>query len=194
MEILGIGLTALTTAGAPTALTAGSAGVTAGAVGSTLGSLGSAGLSILQAGSSAFSILSTLSAANAQAENLKDQGFAAMLDAGQKRVEAVEDQADIKRELLQTIGRRRVAYAASGLDLGVGAAADQEQQDVMRADELITRSENRSSTALQNGLARMDQANRLSRRLKSNAIISAIGTGLGTAAYIMRRGPSVARR
>lgn len=195
MEIIGTALTSVVGAATGSTATAAPLSLTGGALGAAFSPLlGSSGaLSVLQGGASAFSILSTLSAANAQSDNLRQQGEIALLNAGETRVQSIEDQADIKRELLATIGRRRVAYAASGIDVGFGAAVDAEAADTARADELVSRSEGRAVSALQNGLAVKARADSLAKRLRSNAVLSSLGTGLSTGFEILKRGPSFAR-
>jgi len=118
------------------AVAAGGAAAGTWAAGTTVAaaSAGSTALSVLSGVATAGSILSTLTAgvgsmaqANRQAE-MSDM-------AGQQEALASEERANmIRREFLQKVGAARVAFAASGLEIGAGSAGSIEDSLVAEAD------------------------------------------------------------
>lgn len=122
---------------APAAAAGGAAA--AGTAGAAAGLFGSSGaLSILEGVTGVFGALSAIGRGQAQSTAYKMQAQQAEFDAGQEQVAGVQRESKLKRELLKTLGQNDVAFAASGIDIGTGIAADARQNAEQRASDEIS--------------------------------------------------------
>lgn len=183
---------------ASSALPAAFAGVT-GTVGqaasaaapSILSQIGSVGATLAQGVATAASVMSLMNAGKSAAINNNNMADAALAEARASRATAEEDKADIKDELLQALGRRDVAYAASGIDLGYGVARDRNERDAALADAAVERIDRRQQTLENAYTTRATQYQVLARRGRTASMYQAIGQGLGFVTDTLKRGPTL---
>ena len=177
--------TAAAGAGAAAAGTA--AAGTAAAAGTSLFSASTIG-TLLSGGASLVGAMAALRKGQDEADQLNLQAVDTDRQAGQADIDAENRQNSLRRGLIKQIGEQDVAYAASGLDLSFGTAA-QARADAEKdaANALTTDTENEAATKL--ALARRAQQYRMAaKQARSAGMLSAIGTGIGAAADIFARG------
>ncbi|HRN83286.1 MAG TPA: hypothetical protein PK857_00580 [Hyphomicrobium sp.] len=146
---------------------------------STLGTLGAAALTL---GSTALTVLqgaSTYASMKAQMAAGHAANSEAHIQAGQAELQAREHALRIQREELEKIGSARVAFAASGVNLG--SAAQVENQLSRDAD--FERSLTRSSGTIQASQIRLRGQNSLRA-----AAAKAAGTAADFGIDLVRRG------
>lgn len=106
----------------------------------------SAASTVMQAGSSALSVLSSVTAgrvARREARSAASMNFFAAsvarqqgdIDARQQEIEGRARVTQLQEDFLQTIGGQRVAFAASGVDPTRGTAARIQKQTARRSDQ-----------------------------------------------------------
>lgn len=183
------GIGAIAGASAPLDLLA--ANGVAGASGSGLfGGLmgGSTALSILQGGATVASVLATAGAGQQKADAYMLQAGDAETAAQLERVQGIERRTSLKASLLQAIGERDVAAAASGVDLSFGTPAiarDQALKDGARALEVDTSTEEFRRARL---FERAASYRNMASQARAGSLLQALGGGLEGAAKIARRG------
>jgi hypothetical protein len=94
------------------------AGATAAAAGGGF-SLGS----ILSGVTTIFSVLAGVQESNAEADNLVTQAHEAEFDEKDEQASGLQSTEALKQELNRALGENDVAFAAAGIDLGYGIAA-----------------------------------------------------------------------
>ncbi len=124
--------TGATAAGAGATAAAGasaaaSAGAAAGA-GSSLFSMGSLLTGALSGGLSLMSAMQAAKAGKIEAAQMQMQADAARQDATQASLDGEAKQSSMRRDLVAELGRRDVAYAASGVDVSFGTPAQASAQ------------------------------------------------------------------
>lgn len=168
-----LALTALAKLGLSAAAGAGAAGAGVAAAGAgAAAATGSATLlSTLQGVATTVSILGTIgqtlsafNASNAQADQ-------AELEAGQSQLESVQRQTSMKRELLRVMGENDTRFAAAGIDLTGGIAANSRAKNKRRAAQEI--SIERDNSDFQSALYRA-RATGLRRKATSQLFAGAI--------------------
>lgn len=82
-------------------------------------------LNALQGVSAVVQAVGLIGQGQAQADTLNQQASEATLQAGQEQVQAQQRQNSMRRELARVLGQNDVSYAAAGVDLTGGIAADQ---------------------------------------------------------------------
>lgn len=102
-----------TTAVASTAATAATAGSSLFSMGSLFSSLGQGALGLMGA-------MQAAQAGKAEAAQMQMQADAAREDARQAELDGVAKQTSLRRDLIEELGKRDVAYAASGTDISFG--------------------------------------------------------------------------
>jgi len=187
-KLFGAGLTAAS--GAAT----GAAGAAAGAAGAAATgataatTLGSGALGALQGFTTILKVLGGLgaAAASARADNqLADQTD---LQAGQEQLLGEQRKTKMSRELARVLGNNQVAFAAAGIDLTQGIAADNAASAKQRAASEI--SIDQQDTEFRRALYRMraggyrDRA----RATKGGAVLSALGDVAGLGISLAERG------
>lgn len=105
-------------------------------VGSLFGGGGAAGAGAAAAGGgfsfgnilsgigSIFGVFADIAQANTEADNLVQQAHEAEFDEKQEQAEGVASTTSLKKELARAIAENDVAFAAAGIDLGYGVAAE----------------------------------------------------------------------
>jgi hypothetical protein len=142
----------------------------------------------LQGGMSVMSAMSAVRAGDAQADSYREQSAASLFDAKNEQINSTNRQAGLRRELVESLGQRDAAYAASGVDLSFGTPAvarDQAIDDANRAlegdsanrDMRVARLKERSA-----GFDRMAKESARSGRLKALGVLGQ------TAISAVRRG------
>lgn len=186
-----LGLFAAGAAGAGTAATtaaswlAGTTAVTAG--GATVMGGASSALSILQGVATAGSILSTVVGGIGSYREAKASAEMARLDGTQAELAGEERALRIKRDALMKAGAARVAFAASGVEIGSGSAGAVED-DIMGRARFETGIER--SNAVQRALAAKLRAERFS----TAGAFSALGAGAKALGQAGDFGIDLARR
>lgn len=143
MEIAAAALTAIAS-GVSTAASAAGTAISAGASAVSSVASGAAGLAkggsmfanILQGGMGLVGAMSAVREGDAKASALRAQAEDARFDARTEEINTINRQASLRRDLAQALGKRDVAYAASGVDLSFGTpdvARDQALDDANRA-------------------------------------------------------------
>jgi hypothetical protein len=159
----------------------GGAGATAGATAGAAATTASTGLSIssiLQGVATVGGVVASIAAGNAEASNLKMQAR----DAEDEKTLEVVQSADRKRSLLkgaqEAVGEIDTAYAASGVDLSFGSAA-QAKQDVFReADRGINTDSATTSGRLSRLTERAQSLYRMSKSARRMGVVGGLTSGL----------------
>lgn len=146
----------------------------AGAVSSMIGGSASGLLGASQF-ASGLKLLTGIGAGLAQAGNMKAQADEADLQSGQESVQQAQKAAAAKRQLMGVLGDNRATFAAAGIDISQGIAADNEATNKRQtADQLnIDRRDTEFKQAL------LKQRSRNLRRGANMAVFSSIASGLG---------------
>lgn len=167
-----------------------------GTLGSVLGvapatataGLSSGVLTALQGFAAGLTALGQIGAANAQAKTLTNQATEAKLEAGQEQVSSVQRQTAMKRELARVLGQNSVTFAAAGIDLAGGMAADAATAAKQRAAEEM--SIDSRDSEFRAALLRM-RARGLIQTAESTrgaGLLAALGTGAGFGISLAGRG------
>lgn len=151
--------------GSSTAATATTAGGTA------------AGWSGGQLLTSTLTALSTIGAGMEAAATSREAAAQAQLESGQEQVQSQQRQTEMKRRLLEVLGENDVTFAAAGIDLSSGIAANARQQAQERAVSEL--SIERRDSDFRRALYQMRAAGyrRRASGQVGGALIGALGTG-----------------
>lgn len=178
---------------AATAAISSAAGAVSGAVSSVAGAVGLSGgssalFSALGGVGTLVSAMGAIREGDARATALEQQAADARVDAQQASLEGLQQRSSLKRQLVQALGERDVAYAASGVDLSFGtpaAAREQQEVDAERALSLSdANADLKRNRLLERASSYMSQAGE-ARRAGS---IKAAGSVLSGAYAIGRKG------
>lgn len=159
--------------GAATGATA-AAGAATGAA-----TAGSGALAALQGFSTVLKVLGTIGAGAAAARESNDLADQTMLQEGQEQLAGEQRKTKMSRELARVLGNNDVAYAAAGIDLTQGVAAENAASAKQRAADEI--SIDQQDTDFRRSLYRM-RAQNLRSRAKSQrggALLTAMGDVAG---------------
>jgi hypothetical protein len=169
---------------------AGAAGTAAGAA-STAGGLFSSGSlfsTILQGGATVASVLGAVGAGNEQSRTLMAQAADARTEQDIEAIRGNERRDSLRRSLLQTLGERDVAAAASGVDLSFGTPAIARQEAQRDAESALTMDKSTEDFRVARLEERANEFTRSAKAARRGGLIRAIGAGVTTAASIGRRG------
>jgi hypothetical protein len=182
---IGSGIASLS--GASFGLTGSTFGATAGGLSSFLPSL-STTASILSGGATVASVLAAQRAGEQKATALEMQAADAETNTQVENVQGIQRRASIKQALLQTIGERDVATAASGVDLSFGTPVTARNQAISDGERALSLDQNTQDF----NVARLRQRASNYRMMASDARSGALGTAAGLAleggAKLLRRG------
>lgn len=179
--------TVLAPLAAESAVATTAAASTAAAAGSTL-SLGSIISGSLAAGSGIFATLAGLSAAETRAEGQRLQAEEAEAEARQEQNQSLDRQRRIRAAAVKALGESDIAYAASGIDLGFGDAAQSRGRIMDEAQsELSIDREGALSTASQY-YRRGAIFRRMASETKNAGYLTAAANLFDTGYKIARRG------
>lgn len=98
----------------------------------------SALLTTAQGMTTLFSALSRIGAGSADADQMEAGAWATERQAATAEAQSLQRQTELKRRLLQTLGQNDVAYAAAGVDLTQGVAAQANAEAERRATDELT--------------------------------------------------------
>lgn len=146
----------------------------AGAAAATAVSSSSA-LTILQGGLTLAGALGSIAAGGAQAEALRGEAGAERLAANDAMIRGQEEAARLKRDLLDTVSRQSVAYAAGGVELSSGSVQTARRRASEDAERELGFARN---DALRASLSHRHNARMLDRRARS-ARYASLSRGLG---------------
>lgn len=174
-------------AGAAGAAGAGAAGAAAASATAAAGS-GISLASILQGTATVLGVLTSIGAANADAEA---QDLAA-LDADREQpletLQGIERRGSIKRALAEAVGAQDVAYAASGGDLSFGTAKQARQDAYREADLGLTTSSSTEQIRRSRLMERAANYRTAAKRTRTLGLVNALGKGVSGLSAIVRRG------
>jgi hypothetical protein len=177
-------LTSLAGAGGTAAVAGTAATGTAAAAGISASSIAS----ILSGASTAFSVLHGIGASQEEATGYELAARDAVSEQADEHLLGLQRRNALKKDFIQAVGERDIAYAASGVDVSFGTpsvAREEAQRDFARASTIDLSTE-------QSRVARLQERAEL-LRLKANStrrggLLEAITTGLGGASDIFARG------
>lgn len=173
-------------AGTPFALPLGAAGG-AGAIGASLGKT-STWAGLLSGGATVASMMNTMRAGELDARRVEALASDAETEVKIEEVKGLERRNTLKAALVNAIGERDVATAASGVDLSFGTPAQARKQ--AQTDTEVALSNDQATEDLRKSRLRERAANyRIAAAYsRSGALGRAAGIGLSGAADIIRRG------
>lgn len=165
------------------------AGGAAGAAGAaTTTAAGSGALGALQGFTTVLKVLGGIGAAAASARADNAAADQAELQAGQEQLAGEQRKTKMSRELARVLGNNQVAYAAAGIDLTQGVAAENAANAKQRAASEI--SIDQQDTEFRRALYRM-RANGLrdrARSTKGGAMLAALGDVADFGVSLAQRG------
>lgn len=166
------------TAAAGTAATAVGATAAAGATATGIAGTGITLSQILTGGASLLSVFAGMAGANAEAAALEQQAREADMEQQTEGVKGKANQLAIKREMMDAVGQRDVAAAASGVDLSFGTAAEVRKDAFREADQALT---SNTFTTMSNQSQLEQRAasyRKRAKQVKSAGIMNALVGGL----------------
>lgn len=119
------------------AAAAGSAAAGAAGAATTTAAASSGVLGALQGVSTVLGVLGTIGAGAASARASNQQADQADLQAGQEQLAGDQRENKMRRELARVLGQNDVTYAAAGIDLTQGVAADNAARQKQQATDDI---------------------------------------------------------
>ncbi|WP_156899387.1 hypothetical protein [Pleomorphomonas koreensis] len=177
-DLLPAALGGTAAAGATAAGAAGTAVGTAVGVGGAAAGTGISLSSILSGTASLLSVVAGMAGANADAEALEQQAREADMEQQTEGVKGRANQLAIKREMMDAVGQRDVAAAASGVDLSFGTAAEVRKDAFREADQALT---SNTFTTMSNQSQYEQRAatyRKRAKQVKSAGIMNALVGGL----------------
>jgi len=143
---------------------------------------------LLEVGSSAFSSLSSMSAGFQRASAMDLQAGQEMDLGDQERNEALRQANDRSEEMLATIARQRVAFAASGIDLSSGIVGDAAKLTRKRAEREIDRFRDAGEIRRSIRRRKARQLSNQAKGLRGSSILGSVGDFGSTVARVSGRG------
>lgn len=178
--------TAAAAAGTAAAGTAAAAATGAAALGGTAASAFSLS-SLLSGGATLLSMVSSISAGNAEAEKLRLEADDAAREVPLETLQGINRRTSLKREAAARVGELDVAYAGSGTDLSFGTPV-QARQDAWRdLDTALTSDIGTQQTRVARLEERQKNYLRMAGRAKKAGMFEAITTGLSAGAKMAGR-------
>lgn len=167
---------------------AGAAATGAATAATAAGGFGSTALTVLQGVSAGIAALGQIGAANAAADASEDEALRADLQAGQEKVDATNQQTQMKRELMRILGDNEVAAANAGIDISAGIAPKANAAATRDAQTNLTVS--RNDQEFRSSLFRI-RANQFRKKADSQrqaGLLSALGTFADFSIDLYQRG------
>lgn len=176
--------------GSATTAVTGAIGSVGSALGLGSGAIGAGSLitGLLSGTATVAGMMGAQAASEEQARGLRAQAADARTEQDIERLRGDERRDSLRRSLLQTLGERDVAAAASGIDLSFGTAAqarDEAQRDADQALGMDRATEDFRVARLQE---RESEFLRSARSARKAGVIKSVGLGLQGAASIAKRG------
>jgi len=161
----------------------------AGATGAGAAAAGS-GISlatILQGTATVLGIVSAISAGNAEADALNAQAIDAEREQEIETLAGIERRGSVKAALAEAVGAQDVAYAASGVDLSFGTAAQARKEAYREADLALTSASTTEQTRQSRLMERAANYRSAAKRAKKAGLIQGLTGGLQGFASIAGR-------
>ncbi|GJE06351.1 hypothetical protein AOPFMNJM_1667 [Methylobacterium jeotgali] len=175
------GVASAATAGASALTSASSALAPLTSAGSVVGSILSGSASLLQ--------MSQLRQAGREKElSLNLQAADTVNDIARENLQQQDRSTSLRQALLQTIGERDAAYAASGVDLTFGTPAVAREQSVTQAEQALTMESATATSRVARLNERAGNLRLMARSARRSADTMADLTGLQAAGNLLRRG------
>lgn len=168
-------------AGAATAAATTVAGIPVAAGGLSLGSL-------LQGTASVLGVVSSIGAGNAEAAQAGMAAADADAEQSLENLQGIQRRSSLKRQLADAVGAQDVAYAASGVDLGFGTAANARTDAYREADLALTADAGTQQTRQSRLTERAANYRLMAKNSKRMGLINAFSGGLSTIKSIFDRG------
>lgn len=175
MEIAAALATTFAATAAPTAAAAGGVAGTAAA--------SSTALTILQGATSVFGALSAIGAGSAAADQANAQAFQAENEVVAEEARGLDRSTRLKRSLARVVGDNTVNFAAAGIDISSGIAAEDRQEQTRRAvselniDRADTERQQAALRARGAGLRGQARTRRLAGFIKGGTQLAQFGVG-----------------
>lgn len=145
-------------------------------------------LSILTGATSAVSAIQSLQQGNLKAQDAEFKAAVTRNEAMGAQAEGLAKKSAINRELLKTLGEDDVAYAASGVDLGSGAAAGARSHAISLAADEASMNDASTRARVTGYEAQALNYDRMSRQYRSGAMLGALASFGGTLISAAKRG------
>lgn len=150
-------------------------------------SAGSSLWSILQGTATALSVVGGLRAAQMQGDARDAQAADAAQEAAMEGTRGIERRTAIKQRLIQDLGARDVAYAASGVDLSFGTPATARQEAVADANAALSTDTETENIRRNRLLSRSAQFRMMADDARGAGTLKAITGGISMLADVSRR-------
>lgn len=166
-----------------TAAAAGTTAATAAGAAATGAAAAAAGTGItlsqiLGGTASLLSVVAGMAGANAEAQALEQQAREADMQQQTEGVKGKANQLAIKREMMDAIGQRDVAAAASGVDLSFGTAAQVRKDAFREADQALTSNTFTTMSNQSQYEQRAASYRKRAKQVKSAGVLNALVGGL----------------
>ncbi|MBS9720037.1 hypothetical protein JYU29_04960 [Tianweitania sp. BSSL-BM11] len=169
----------------------GAAAGTAAAAGTVAGGTAATGLSlasILQGTATVLGVVSAVGAGNAEAQKLELEAADADREQPLETLQGIERRTSIKRAMADAIGAQDTAYAASGVDLSFGTAANARKDAYREADLSLTTATGTEMTRTSRLAERAAGYRSAAKKSRVMGWISGLGAGASQLASIKGRG------
>lgn len=165
---------------------AGTAAAGASAAGAAAGGISAA--TILQGATGLLSMVASINAGNAEAEQLNLAADDAAREVPLETLQGISRRASIKQAMMDQIGEQDVAYAASSTDLSFGTPAQARKEAFREADLALTSDVGTEQTRVARLREREVSFRRRAAKAKSAGGLNALVTGLDTFSSMAGRG------
>lgn len=170
------------------AATGAAAATTGASIFSSLAGAGSIVSSILAGGATVASVLNQQRAGEQRAQNLELQATDAQLNSRIEATQGLERRVSLKQSLVQTLGERDVATAASGVDLSFGTPTIARQQAVTDAERALAIDSNTEELRRARLLERAGNFRLMASQAREGTLATSAVTALEGGARLLRRG------
>jgi len=153
----------------------------------TTASTGSSLWSILQGTATALSVVGGLRAAQAQADARNAQAEDAKLEAAMEGTRGIERRTAIRQRMVEDLGARDVAYAASNVDLSFGTPAKAREGAVADANAALSTDADTETIRRNRLLSRAAQYRMMADDASAAGTLKAITGGVSMLADVTRR-------
>lgn len=172
---------------AATFSTAAPAAATTAATTTSFASAGSTLWSILQGTATALSVVGGLRSAQAQADAREAQAADAKLEASMEGTRGIERRTQITKRMVEDLGARDVAYAASGVDLAFGTPAKAREGAVGDANAALSTDADTETIRRNRLLSRSAMYSAMAEDSRASGTLKAVTGGISMLADVSRR-------
>jgi hypothetical protein len=165
---------------------AGTAAAGASAAGAAAGGISAA--TILQGATGLLSMVASINAGNAEAEQLNLAADDAAREVPLETLQGINRRSSIKQAMMDQIGEQDVAYAASSTDLSFGTPAQARKEAFREADLALTSDVGTEQTRVARLQEREASYRKRAKQAKSAGRLNALVTGFDTFSSMAGRG------